>query len=134
MADAQNPFLDLRPETHAVIEQLLTDLYASGEWEDEHEKILGLWRAARGEAAKDEKWTWWIGEVGDESYSFDAGARDEALAIGHREYHDAEAFEITEARLWKDDVKAGDEIADFAETRNHEIITLAAGSGGQANG
>jgi hypothetical protein len=134
MADAQNPFVGLRPETHAVIEQLLTDIYRLGEWEDEHEKILSLWRAAQGDAAKDGKWIWWIGVVDDDAYSFDAGTREEALAIGHREYHDAEAFEIIEARLWKDDVKGGDEIADFAETRNHEIITLAAKSGGQADG
>jgi hypothetical protein len=129
-----SPFADLRPETHDVIEKLLSNLYSSGEWGDEHEKLLDQWRAAQGEAAKDEKWIWWIGVVDDDAYSFDAHTRDEALAIGHREFHDVEAFEIIEARLWKDDVKGGDEIADFAETRNHEIITLAAGSGGQANG
>lgn len=120
-----NPFIGLPEPVHSIIEQLLADLYNVGEWEDRHETQLQQWRLARGEDAKG-PWRWWIGEVDPcEGYSFEAVTREEAIAIGNREFNNDDnehAFQIVEARMWSDTVKEGQDISPFAEARNCEVI------------
>ncbi|SDA15160.1 hypothetical protein [Sphingomonas sp. NFR15] len=124
MADASaNPaFVGLSNGTHAVIEKLLSDIHAAGEWTDEHEALLAAWRASRVDAAKDE-WRWWVGAVDDDSYAEDFATRDEAIAAGPAHAEEG-CFQIIEARFWADNVKDGAEITDFADCRNHEILEV----------
>lgn len=124
MADSGNPFVGLSAATHEVIEHLLADVYRAGEWEDEHEDWLDQWRAARGERGKD-RWLWWVGEVGCAEYDEEADTREAAIALGRKTYVDQGEFQIVEARLWNDNVKEGEEISSFADSRNAAVIRLA---------
>jgi hypothetical protein len=119
-----NPFIGLPNAAHAAIEKVLSRLYAVGDWDDEDEEVLGQWREARGEAAKDH-WRWWVGYVDAESYGQEADTREEAIEIGQARYGEDGKFAIIEARLWADDVKEGAEFGEFAEARNHEIVEAA---------
>lgn len=120
MAEA-NPFNGLPETAHEAIERLFSRLYIVGDWDEEDENLLGLWRDARGDAAKDD-WSWWVGYVDDESYGEDAASRDQAIEIGRTRYGEDGEFQIIEARLWADSVKEAAEVGEFAETRNHEIM------------
>lgn len=124
MSGPANPFTDLRPETHDVIERLLGRIWTAGDWGEEDDDLLDQWRAARGEAGKGE-WRWWAGPVDDMAYEHEAASRDEAISIGRREYRAEGQFRIIEARSWSDDVKAGDDLEFFAESRNHAVIVIA---------
>lgn len=122
MSDQPNPFAGLSESTHKIIEQLLHDIYAAGDWTDDHEMMLDQWREARGEAGK-AAWKWWVGEVGDEAYALDERSRDDAIRCGHEEFSREGQFQIVEARMWADIVKEGEDVTGFAETRNGEVIS-----------
>lgn len=124
MADTapNQAFAGLSNGTHAVIEKLLSDIHAADEWTDEHEALLGAWRASRGDAAKDE-WRWWVGAVDDDSYSEDFATREEAVERGPAHAEEG-CFQIIEARFWADDVKSGADVTDFADCRNHEMLEI----------
>lgn len=124
---ADNPFTDLRPETHAVIEALLSAVYGDQEWDENHEATLDMWRVARGEDAMDETWQWWVGEVGCFEYDEFAATREAAIEKGRSMYAEYNRFQIIEARLWDDLVKDGEEICRFAQSRNMEVIEVAHG-------
>lgn len=133
MADVPNPFAGLPESTHTVIEQLLHDIYAAGEWADEHEHMLDQWRAERGEAAKD-SWGWWFGEVDVESFDDEAPTREEAITRGRVAFAGEDLFWIVEARFWADNVKEGQDIAEFAEMRNRETIAVMSQAEAEARG
>ena len=118
-----NPFTDLRPETHQAIETILGRIYGTCDWSEADEETLAEWREARGEDAKAE-WTWWVGEVGCESYADNAPSREAAIEIGRRDYFVEGKFEIVEARLWADSVKDGEDVSAFAESRNRETVNV----------
>ena len=122
---APNPFLDLRSDTHSVIERLLYDIHAAGEFSDEHDALLTQWRNARGDAALD-RWSWWVGEVDGESYEYEFSDRDAAIAMGRTAYAAEGQFEIIEGRMWNDNVMEGEEITSFAATRNREVVRIEA--------
>jgi hypothetical protein len=128
MADPiANPFVGLSPDMHGVIEKLIARVWNDcDEWFDEDEDLLTQWREAREDDGLD-AWSWWVGEVGAESYSFDAGSRKAAIEIGNREYAEQGRFEIIEARTWADIVKEGEDISTFARTRNREIVEVGNG-------
>ena len=119
------PFLNVPDATHDVIEELLSNLWASGGWTVRHEDLLDQWRIARGEVAKDQHWRWWIGEVDGESYSLDFDRREDAVAAGRREFANEGKFWIINARLWADNVKDGDDIQWFAESRGKATVVVA---------
>lgn len=86
--------------------------------------MLERWRESRGDIGKSE-WRWWWKEGDDELYFSDHASRADALAEAQREQGSAAAsIEIIEARMWNDDVLDGDENIAFAESRNHEVLTL----------
>jgi hypothetical protein len=122
MPDKPNPFADIPTPMNPIIETLLTTLWSSGEWADEHEEMLGQWRDARGDAAK-EAWTWWVGEDADEPYACDALSREDAIRRGHEMFSREGRFRIVEARMWADNVKEGDDEMGFAEVRNGESFS-----------
>lgn len=114
----------LNKEASDTIEKLLAGIWGQTEWSDDHDEILDKWREARGDAAYDH-WTWWVGDSCEgESYSYNCETREEALEYGRREFKHEGSFRIVEARVWADDVKEGDEITEFAETRNAETIKV----------
>lgn len=125
-----NPFVGLRADTHNAIETLLGRIYVAGEWDDQDEKFLDQWREARGDDAMSD-WRWWVGSPSCDMFAEDASTREQAIAIGAREYAEDGRIEIIEARLWEDFVKEADEECSFAEVRNREVIVV--GEGG-ANG
>ena len=110
------------PEIMDDVETLLTALYSTGEWDDDHEIILKRWREARGDAGKG-GWAWWCGVPGEPLYEIDGliSTREAAIRAGHESEAPGDKFQIIEARCWNDDVQ-GDENCFFAETRNHEVI------------
>jgi len=116
---AANPFVGLPEPAQVVIEKLLSTIWSSGEWADEHEDMLGQWREARGDDAK-EAWAWWVGEDADEPYACDALSREDAIRRGHEMFSREGRFRIVEARMWADNVKEGEDTAAFAEVRNGE--------------
>lgn len=122
-APTENPFVGLSDAMDQVVERLFYDLWRGGEWNDEHEELLQQWRAARGDAAFDH-WIWWFGDVEGDSYDEEADTRDAAIALGTARYLAEGQFRIVEACLWNDNVKEGEEISEFARTRNGETITI----------
>ena len=127
MSTGENPFVGMTKAQDDVVERLLSDIYRDGEWDDTHEDLLAQWRAARGDDAFDH-WVWWVGYVGSESYAEDAENRMKAIDRGRRDYSDdGGKFQIIEACVWNDNVKDGDEVTEFARTRNHQIISASEG-------
>jgi hypothetical protein len=126
---AKGPFSHLDKRGHDIIEALLTCIWKSGEWEDEHEDVLAQWRADRGAAAKN-SWRWWVGELDCEFYADVFDERLAAITKGRSlfadEVFESEIFQIIEARVWADNVKDGDDVIAFAETRNKEVIRMHA--------
>lgn len=120
---AVTAFDGLRPDTHLVIERLLYDLHNGGEWNEEHEALLDQWRDARGDGAKG-AWRWWVGYPNCESFGEDADSREQAIEIGKRSYVEEGSIEIVEARLWADNVKEGEDVSAFAESRNRDTIAI----------
>ena len=118
-----NPFAGIASDhpVHDAIESLLSHIYASGEWDDDHELLLDQWRGALGEGAMG-NWEWWIRDIDDESYEDTFATREAAIEAGKRRYADEGRFEIIEARLWSDAVKEGEDVSEFAAQRNHEVI------------
>lgn len=102
------------------LEKCLRTIWNAGEWTEDHDTILAKCRAQRGESAKT-PWRWWIREAGEELYQNEFKTREAAISWAVREYDQATAFDVIEARCWADDIQ-GDENNWFAETRNAETI------------
>jgi hypothetical protein len=130
MVDQSNLFTGLDKINLDLIEELLSDIYKAGEWEDRHEELLKKWRSSQGEAAMS-SWLWWADLVDSESYSFHATTRQKAIddaRAGHLGSDEFGDIEVIEARTWQDVVKEGEEITPFAATRNKSRVPLLPGA------
>lgn len=125
-ADLTKAFVSLSSDTHAVIEELLSKLYSSLDYDDRFLDTLEAWRAARGDVGRGE-WRWWIGDVDDELYADDFGSEMEALAAGDGRYDREGKFRICEACCWADNVQEGDDELRFAAIRNERVVEVKHG-------
>lgn len=129
---APNPFAGLRAETHVEIERMLALLRLESDSYDEVVEWIDLWRAARGETGMT-GWRWWIGEVDGETFALDYPTRDAAIADAPRAIRSGDfvsadgSYQIVEARCWNDCLDEGCDDFSFADTRNAETLSIAAG-------
>lgn len=103
------------------LEECLTLIYASCEWNDDHDAMLDRFRVARGEEGMSD-WRWWAKEAGDGLYANETATKEQAIAWAREEYGLDADIEIIEARSWIDEIKGGDS-SEFADARNHVKLT-----------
>lgn len=70
-------------------------------------------------------WTWWAGELDDDTYGLAEGSTREAVILeASRQMKTGQQFRIVEARASEDRRHEGSDCVPFLRTRNHEIITV----------